>query len=495
MSKQTTSLPLALDPPPPGVPRHRWLYEVLRAAILDGRLAPLARLPATRDLAAQLAVSRGTVLAAFDRLRAEGYVESRVGDGTYVRRVASAGAAHAGTAADAPEPPRLSAYARRVEPFIGRFNGSARAFRVAQPALDAFPSALWSRIASRRLRRGTGNFLGNGDVAGYPPLRHAIAEYLRTMRGVRCTADQVIVTSGAQEGAELAVRALVDPGDPVWVEDPGYPATSRVLRAAGARVLHAAVDARGLDVKRAARELGPARLACVTPANQFPLGMAMDAARRMELLAWARTCGAAILEDDYDSEFRYAGQPIPALQGLDTDGRVVFVGTLNKVLFPSLRLGYLVVPDALVDAFVAIKSLTTRFGPGLAQAVTCDFMDAGHFGRHVRRMRDLYAARLGALRDGVARDLEGLVALRGGDAGMHTIGWLPADVDEGAAASAAAAYGLEVMGIRRFWERHPLGPGLNLGFSAVDEAEIARGTENLARALATVRNTARTGDS
>jgi GntR family transcriptional regulator/MocR family aminotransferase len=494
MSKQTTRLPLALDEAPPGVPRHRWLYEVLRAAVLDGRLEPLARLPATRDLARQLSVSRGTVLSAFERLRAEGYVESRVGDGTYVRRVA--GVERSGGKGDArPEPPRLSACARRAEPFMGLPGGSARAFRVAQPALDAFPGALWARVAARRLRRGGGSFLGNGEMAGYAPLRQAIAEYLRTMRGVRCTADQVIVTSGAQEGIDLALRVLMDPGDAVWMEDPGYAGTTRALRAAGARVLHAPVDARGLDVERAARELGPARLAYVTPANQFPLGMAMDAAQRLELLRWARECGAAIIEDDYDSEFRYAGQPIPALQGLDEDGRVVFVGTFNKVLFPSLRLGYVVVPDALVDAFTAVKSLTTRFGPGLAQVVMCDFMDAGYFGRHVRRMRELYAARLAALRACVARDLDGLVELRNAAAGMHTVGWLPADVDDVAAASAGRAWGLEAVAISRFRGRHPLQPGLLLGFAAVDEAEIARGTENLARALATVRNTARPPDS
>jgi GntR family transcriptional regulator / MocR family aminotransferase len=495
MSKQTTSLPLALDPAPPGVPRHRWLYETLRAAILDGRLEPLARLPATRDLAHALAVSRGTVLAAFDRLRAEGYVESRVGDGTYVRRVAGAERTGGKAAESAPAPPRLSAYARQAEGFTGLPSGSARAFRVAQPALDAFPGTLWARVAARRIRRGSGNFLGNGDVAGYAPLRQALAEYLRTMRGVRCTADQVIVTSGAQEGIDLALRVLIDPGDPVWMEDPGYAGTTRALRAAGARVLHAPVDARGLDVEGAARELGPARLAYVTPANQFPLGMAMDAARRLELLRWARECGAAIIEDDYDSEFRYTGQPIPALQGLDADGRVVFVGTLNKVLFPALRLGYLVVPDALVDAFLAVKSLTTRFGPGLAQVVMCDFMDAGHFGRHVRRMRELYAARLAALRACVARDLGGLVELRNTDAGMHTVGWLPRDVDDVAAASAGQAWGLETVEVSRFRGARPLEPGLILGFAAIDEAEIARGTENLARALAAVRDTARAPES
>jgi GntR family transcriptional regulator/MocR family aminotransferase len=484
MSKTTATLPLVLSAPAPGVPRYRWLYEELRAAILDGRLKPHARLPATRDLARQYGLSRGTLLLAFDWLRSEGFVAGKVGAGTYVLPLEERVPPPSPPAAQAP--PRLSEHARRVTAFPDTGSRPLRAFRANLPALDAFPSVLWGRVASRRLRRGTGDLLAGGDTLGDRALREAIAEYLTTMRGVRCTAAQIAVLSGAQEALDLVARLLLDPGDPVWMEDPGYPGATLVFRALGARLLAAPVDGRGLDVERARRELGPARLAYVTPAHQFPLGVVMDAERRLALLRWAEESGAFILEDDYDGEYRYAGRPVAALQGLDRSGRVIYMGTFSKVLFPGLRLGYLVLPDALVDTFAAALSITSRSPPAVSQALVCDFITAGHFGRHIRRMRQLYAERLAVLVEASERKLGGLLELSRPtlpEAGLQTVGWLAPGIDEEAATAAAEARGVEVFPVGRFALEHRPSPSLLLGFAAVGTDEIRRGVDELARAL------------
>ena len=499
MPKQTTTLPLVLSEPAPGTPRHRWLYEQLRSAILDGRLRPYARLPATRDLAAQYGLSRGTILVAFDRLRSEGYVEARVGAGTYVRRlppdaVATRQRPTGPKRAATPASPPRSEYVARLAAFVGNRPETTRAFRANQPALDAFPAELWARVASRRLRRGIRELLGNGEILGYRPLRDAVADYLNTMRGVRCAAEQVVIVSGAQEAIDLTARVLLNPGDPVWMEDPGYPGAVSVFRAAGARVLAAPVDDGGLDVLRAQRELGPAKLAYITPANQCPLGVTMTLERRLALLQWAEESGAVIIEDDYDGEYRYVGRPIGALQGLDRTGAVIYVGSFSKVLFPALRLGYLVVPDGMVEAFAAARSLTTRFPPGVEQAVLCDFMAEGHFGRHVRRMRELYAERLTALVHGVTEKLGGVLELARTDAGLQTVGWLPSGIDAETAASEAASRGVEVVPVGRCAIQRSLPAGLMLGFAAVDIPAIKRGVDVLALAFTSLTARARRAD-
>lgn len=487
LPKRTTTLPLVLPAPPDDIPLYRWLYEELRAAMLDGRLKPRTRLPATRDLADQYNLSRNTVLLAYDWLLSEGFVEGKVGAGTYVRALEPgevSGANLRPEPAPARTPPRLSELARRVTPFPSNFGTTTRAFRANQPALDAFPSALWGRVESHRLRQGVRELLGGGEILGLRSLREAIAEYLIGMRGVRCTADQVIVVSGVQEALDLTIRALLDPGDPVWMEDPGYPGATYLFQATGMRVLAAPVDERGLDVERSRRELEPPRLVYVTPAHQFPFGVSMDAERRLALLRQVEEQGAFIFEDDYDSEYRYVGRPLSALQGLDRNGSVIFCGTFSKVLFPSLRLAYLVVPEALVDAFGAVKSITSREAPGVVQAVLRDFMEQGHFGRHIRKMRDLYEQRLGVFKEGMERKLGGLVTLGPTDAGLQTVGWLPPGIGGEAAASACASQGIEVLPVDRYaleWT----GPsaGLVLGFAAVDEREIGRGIDGLARVL------------
>lgn len=353
-------------------PLHRQLYEGLREAILSGRLSAGALLPSTRELAAGLGVSRNTATSAYAQLLAEGYLEGRVGSGTYVARslpddLLRARSGPGGEPGGAGAEVALSRRGRLLAATpttTARDAGPARAFRPGIPALDAFPFGLWRRLESRFWRRPPPGLLGYGDPAGYGPLRAGISAYLRAARAVRCSPEQVIVVSGSQQALDLAARVLLDPGDAAWVEEPGYAGARAALLGAGARLVPVPVDEEGLDVAAGAR-LGPdARLVHVTPSHQYPLGATMSLARRLELLGWARRSGAWVLEDDYDSEYRYAGRPLEALQGLDAEGRVIYVGTFSKVLFPSLRLGYLVLPPDLVDAFAAARELTDRHPPG-----------------------------------------------------------------------------------------------------------------------------------
>ncbi|HEX6535827.1 MAG TPA: PLP-dependent aminotransferase family protein [Gemmatimonadaceae bacterium] len=490
MTKRATTLPLALPPRPAGTPAHRWLYGALRAEILEGRLRPGARLPATRDLAAQYALSRGTIVSAFQQLAAEGYIEGSVGSGTYVNRVLPDELLHAPRPARARPAPRrrerrpLSAFASRARLFPGYEARPTRAFRANLPALDLFPTTLWAQLAARRARRATTRLLMGCAPLGHEPLRESVADYLATSRGVACTPEQVAIVSGVQEALDLAARLLLDPGDRVCMEDPGYPGAALAFEACGASVVTAPLgDASApLDASR----LRGARLAYVTPAHQFPLGQAMSLPRRLELLEWARSSDAMIFEDDYDSEYRYTGRPLPALQGLDRRGVVLFGGSFSKVLFPSLRLGYLVVPPDLVDRVAAIKSLTSRHAPLLEQAVLHDFIAEGHFARHVRRMREVYAARLAVLLACARRRLAGLLEIADVEAGLQTAGWLAAGLDERAATKAAAERNVDVTPLGEYRRARAARDGLQLGFAAVDEREIRRGVRDLAAALETV---------
>ncbi|HEU4642680.1 MAG TPA: PLP-dependent aminotransferase family protein [Gemmatimonadaceae bacterium] len=487
MPKRAATLPLALPPREPGTPAHRWLYGALRTEILEGRLRPGTRLPATRDLAVQHALSRGTVVSAFEQLKAEGYVEGSVGSGTYVTRVLPEELLHAsrparGRAASQRCGRRpLSALAQRARLFPAYDARPTRAFRANLPALDLFPTTLWAQLAARRVRGATTRLLMGCDPMGWRPLRDAVAGYLTTARGVACAPEQVAIVSGVQEALDIAARLLLDPGDTVCMEDPGYPGAALAFEACGARVRTAPPDDAGLRLD--APFLRGARLAYVTPAHQFPLGIAMPLSRRLALLEWARGAGAMIFEDDYDSEYRYAGRPLPALQGLDRDGVVLFAGSFSKVLFPSLRLGYLVVPPDLVDPIAALKSLTSRHAPLLEQAVLHDFIVEGHFARHVRRMREVYAERLAVLLECGRECLTGLLEITGVEAGLQTAGWLAGGIAEDEAVAAAAARDVDVTPLGEYGRSAGARAGLQLGFAAVDAPEIRRGARELAAAL------------
>lgn len=493
MPKATSPFAFVLPPRPKGASASRWLYESLRAAILEGRLALGSRLPTTRELARQHRLARGTVVTAFENLRAEGYVNATVGSGTYVacelpESLLVAPRAHgtreARTRLTAPPPRRLAAAVRRLTPLASYPDGPTPAFRIGQPALELFPTALWAQVASRRLRMASVKQLLGCGALGHEPLRAAIAEYLVSARGVHCAPEQVAIVSGTLEALTIVARLLLDPGDRAAIERPGYGGAVRVLEAHGARIVPVPIDGEGLVVD--ARRLKRTRLVYVTPAHQYPMGGSMSVTRRLALLDWAYDAGATIFEDDYDSEYRFCGPPMPALQGLDRHGQVIFAGSFSKVLFPSLRLGYVVLPPDLVDPFAAVVSLTTRHAPLLEQAVVADFITGGHFGRHIRRMREVYAERHSALIEGARSELAGLLDVCDVEAGLQTVGWLPAGVDGLRVAALAESRGVEAKTVPQALQAGGTQHVLQLGFAAVDTAEIRRGVQVLGEVIRSV---------
>jgi len=487
MAKQAGVFELVLPPRSPKLPAYRWLYESLRTGILDGSLRPGIRLPSTRDLSVQYGLARGTIVNAFDQLKSEGYIDGSVGSGTYVsnvlpERLLEVAAGQAAMAArQRDRQPVVSDYGKKAKLFSGYENRPIRAFRANLPALDLFPIALWTKLTMRRLRRISTRQLMGCDALGYEPLRQAIAEYLGVSRGVRCTSDQVAVVSGVQEALDLAARLLLQPGDQVCIENPGYPGAALAFQALGAKIFPASVDEQGIEIP-ASQNM---RLLYVTPGHQFPLGTTMSLARRLELLQWAEKSRTMIFEDDYDSEYRYSGRPIPALQGLDKGESVLYAGSFSKVLFPALRLGYVVVPEKLVHYFEAALSLTVRHVPMLEQLVLTDFIREGHFGRHVRRMREVYAERLCVLLEEARLRLAGLLEISPVEAGLQTAAWLCGGIGAESAAVAAAKRNVDVTPLNRYGQGTLAREGLQLGFAALDVREIRRGVRELARALDT----------
>jgi GntR family transcriptional regulator / MocR family aminotransferase len=469
------------------------MFEELRNAILAGRLAPGTQLPSSRELARQYGLSRGTVVAVFERLGGEGYVSGKIGAGTFVspglpaqRRVTPQTRSFSATGGNAPRFSRRSQQMRRTCFPLEPISRLGVPFRSYQPDLEAFPLALWSRIAARRQRLARRLLLGVGDPRGYRPLREAVADYLGVARGVTCNADQIFIMSSVQQALDLAARLLLDPGEPAWIEDPGYPGARLVLEAAGVKLIPVPVDAQGVDVATGQRLCPRARLVYVTPARQVPLGSRLSLERRLALLKWAHEQRAWVFEDDYDSEFRYDGPPFAALKALDSANVVLYSGSFSKMLFPALRLAYLVVPPTLVDGFAAARSLVDRFPPVLAQATLCDFIAEGHFARHLRSMRKLYGSRLAALRD-EAKKLSGILNLAPESAGLEIVAWLPARIDDRAAVVAAARHGVEVRPLSLFVVERAVPSGLILGFAAVDAAAIETGLDQLGAALREVQ--------
>jgi len=487
MAKRATGFALTLPPRDAATPAYRWLYSTLRAEILDGRLRAGARLPATRDLAQQYGLSRGTIVSAFEQLKSEGYVEGTVGSGTYVSKVLPdellqvSSNANAQLRAQQKHRRRMADYGRRVDLFTGFEIRASRAFRANLPALDLFPATLWAQLTARRWRRASINLLLGCHPLGYRPLREAVADYLGASRGVKCVPEQVAIVSGVQEALDLAARLFLNPGDRVCMEDPGYPGAAIAFEAVGAKISAARVDEEGMELRD--RVLRGARLLYVTPGHQFPLGITMSLPRRLELLEWARKSGALILEDDYDSEYRYSGRPVPAMQGLDRNGLVLFAGSFSKVLFPSLRLGYLVIPADLLDSVAAAISVTSRHAPVVEQAVLCDFITEGHFGRHLRRMREVYAERLSVLLESARQRLAGLLEISNIEAGLQTVGWLKRGLDGESVRNVAAKRDVEVIPLNWYSRGRMSREGLQLGFAAVDAREIRRGVQELAIAL------------
>ncbi len=474
---------------------QRQVYRALRAAILERRLDPGARLPATRALAAELAVSRNTVLAAYEQLAAEGYARARVGSGTVVSETLPAAPARSPRPGRPRAAPPLSAFGARIAAGIPRGQASwslpreplPHDFRYGEPAYADLPLATWSRLLGRRARRLSVRRLAYQAPGGAPELREALAGYLARARGVRAAPEQVVVVGGTQQAIDLAMRLLLDPGDGVVLEEPHYTGFSFCATAAGAKLRLVPADDDGLCTDALA-EIDAARLACVTPSHQFPAGGVLPLARRLALLAWARERRAFVFEDDYDGEFRHAGRPLECLQALDEDGVVLYAGTASKLLFPALRIGWLVVPPALVPFFEDAKALADTGTATLEQLALADFIREGHLERHVRRMCARLARRRAALMEALGDELGARVRVRGADAGLHVllaIDELPMR-DVRALREACRRRGVGVYPAAPFYARPPRRAELLLGYAALDEASIREGVRGLRRALDSV---------
>nr|WP_277604048.1 PLP-dependent aminotransferase family protein [Pseudomonas capeferrum] len=480
------------------------LYQALRARVLDGRLSSGTRLPASRDLAAILALSRNSVVRAYDQLYAEGYIESRVGDGTYVIQLEklstqlstglSLGLSTGLSTFSLENAEDLSSSERSSEALerlksnhlpVPR-SGAPRAFRVGIPAFDLFPFDVWAKLQAAFWRNPDPAQLGYGDPAGELQLRELIAAYLRRSRGLSCTAEQIVITSGAQQAISLCAQLLLQPGEGVAVENPGYRAAGHTFAVAGGKVMGVPVDEEGMDCERLV-QLADCRLAYVTPAHQYPTGVTMSLARRLALLAWAERNDGWIIEDDYDGEYRYSGAPLAPLAALDRQGRVLYVGTFGKIAFPALRLGYLVLPARLVQAFSQGRALAMRHSEVGSQCVMAEFMAQGHFQRHIRRMRRAALSRRNVLKAGWPLGVPGLGGMPEVAAGLH----VKVDVDnfarEQELVATAEAVGVEVNPLSSYWlEDSQVAvdnrAGLVLGFAAVPEADIANALMRLRRA-------------
>ena len=472
-----------------GRPLHRQIYDAFRCMIVAGSLSSGQQIPSTRTLASELGISRIPVLNAYGQLLAEGYFEARVGAGTFVCSSLPGQASRPEKRGKSRIPENLAR--RRVARTAGMLPRFARApwagregaFDLSQGALDEFPHKVWANLLARHGRNPHTSSLRYGDSLGLQRLREVIAIYLRTSRAVRCEPQQIMIVSGSQQAVDLSTRVLLDPGSPVWMEEPGYWLARHVLIAAGCRIVPVPVDAEGLEVTAGMRRCRTARAAFVTPSHQFPLGVTVSASRRLSLLEWARKAGAWIIEDDYDSEYRYESKPVASLQGLDEGSRVIYIGTFSKVLFPSLRIGYLVLPPDLVDRFLSMRYAMDVNPPHLYQAVLADFIGEGHFSRHIRRMRTLYEERRTLLVDSLQRIFGSRLQILGDRAGMHLTVTLPNGLNDVEIANRAARESLWLWPLSPSYITKAAAHGFILGYGSTTPKEIPRAVEHLRAVL------------
>jgi len=470
-------------------PLFRQIYRQVRSAILSQALRPGTKLPSTRNVASRLGVARASVVSAYEQLLAEGYLSGKVGSGTYI-------------SADLPEPidrrarrpqKQPAAAARQIRLTAQAFElafenvarldaqRDARPFNLGRSLVDARTVEAWRKISHRAFRSLAPIHLGYSDARGLLELRQTVCDYLRAARAVNCEPEQILVTAGTQQAIDIAIRVLLAPGDEVWVEDPCYPMTYAALAAAKVKFRHIPIDAQGLDVGVGTRAAPKARAVFVTPSHQFPLGVVLSMARRLELLAWARDAGAWIIEDDYHSEFQYSARPLASLQGLDDANRVIYVGTLNKVLFPGLRMGYAVVPPPLVRAFVGLRYLMDRQPSTLHQTVVAEFMGQGHFAAHIRRMRLLYRNQRDLLVAELASRVGADVAVQAPQQGMHLVAYLRDGLSDIHIEQAARERGIIVQAVSRLYKAAPARSGLMLGFSGYSPSAIIPAVARLAQ--------------
>lgn len=490
-------------PPPPfimleessGLPLYRQIYDTIRRSILSGRFYSTMPLPASRVLAKQLRVSRMTVINAYDQLLAEGYIESRRGAGTFVAAhlpeeflQASSADRQENQAESFPRRLKFSAYGKHLAQnsrTVLQHHGATSfvPFQQGVPAVDKFPFDVWARIAQKWQKNPPARMLGYNHSNGFAPLREAIAAHLASTRGVQCSPEQVIITNGTQQGLDLIGRIFLEKTDEVWIEDPCYPGARDIFAASGATLVPVPVDGEGFDLREARKKSRRARLVYITPSHQYPLGITMSLTRRMNLLEWARETDSFIVEDDYNSEYRYAGRPLASLQGLDRDGRVIYLGTFSKTIFPALRLGCLVVPPDLTEIFAAARALTDLHSPVIDQAILAEFIAERHFSRHVRRMRGIYEERQQILVSEAKKYLAGRLEVSPAEAGMHLIGWLPEGVSDREVSRRAMEANLKISPISTLCVNETLRGGLFLGYTAFDEKQIKQGVKKLARVL------------
>jgi GntR family transcriptional regulator / MocR family aminotransferase len=498
MPKKPIYQELAFNPPKSEQTLQEWLFGELRSAILDGRLRPGARLPSSRGLALGNRLSRSTVTEAFRQLKLEGYITGLVGSGSYVaenlpdeyfqpmegqlarrNRVA---AKQVGAAATI----------KKVIPFPSRqrfgcaFSSRQRfgcAFQPSRPAVDQFPIDIWTRLTSRVMRRLTPSELVFGDARGDLGLRSEILAHFGPARQVRCDVDRIVMVSGVQQALDLLCRTLLRAGDPVWLENPGYKRARNLFRAAGATVIPAPVDERGLQVEQAIETLPVPRLIYLTPAHQYPTGAALALDRRFKLLTWAREHGVTIFEDDYDGDFRFSTKPLGSVQGLDVGDCVAYCTSFSKLLFPSLRLGFLVLPDHLVDPILALRNSTDRYLPVVEQKTLAEFMRTGEFGHHLRRMRELYAERWSVFSEVAQNFLSDWLEVQRAECGLQTAAWLSPGISDIMVAESAAKERLEVYPLSALYAAEKRRHGFLLGFGAVAPKELRSGAQRLAKLL------------
>jgi len=476
-------VPLTIPLRPGDGPLFRQAYLALRQAILAGTYQAGERLPSTRDLAEQLGVSRTVALMTYDQLLAEGYVEGRAGSGTYVAGHVSVRPASVNDQAEL----RLSRFGFSAASAWQRVNfprKHARAlpydFSYGRSDLELFPFEMWRRMLLRCARKASVSTLDYGPTGGSPGLREAICTHVRRSRAVVCDPSQVIVVNGSQQALDLIARVLLERGTPVAIEEPSYQGTREILRAAGARLLPVPVDEDGLDP---AKLPAKARAVFLTPSHQFPTGAVLPLARRLAFLRWANRRNAVIIEDDYDGEFRYGGQPLESLQGLDREGRVIYIGTFSRTIFSALRIGYLIVPKSLGPALLAAKWLCDRHTATLEQETLADFISSGAYERYLRRVRRKNTKRRQILLDSIREHLGDRVTITGDGAGAHILLWPQRRCSEQAIVDKAGTLGVGVYGISRYYLSRPPRPGLLLGYSRMREREIREGIRRLAQAL------------
>lgn len=488
----TSALPMVRLDRGAGLPLHRQLYQGLREAILDGTLAPGSRLPATRSLAAELGSARVTVDSAYAQLRAEGYLDARTGDGTYVTWHLpddQVGVPAARSAAG----PKLATLApsQRGQGILDLWGGTAppgpeaQPFQIDLPAFDEFPTKLWRKLEARHLNQGLLHTMSYSEPAGYLPLRTQIAAHLQANRGMVCDPGQVVITHGSQQGLNIAAHILLDPGDPAWIEEPVCHEARTALAMAGAIQVPVPVDDQGLDVARGEALAPAARVAYVCPSNQFPLGVQLGLRRRLALLDWASRADACIIEDDLDGEYRYAGRPLSSLFGLDREGRVVYVGTFSHSLFPSLRLGFAVLPRGLVAAFTAALSLAGRSSSLRPQLALADFLAEGHYQRHLLRMRKVYGQRRLHLAARLRETLGHVLAPRIPGSGLHLVADLRPGLGDVQLVARAARLGIALQPLSSFYQQEPRASGLVFGFAGYPERALTAAVNRLAGAFAT----------